>query len=670
MKKMISFFLSVIIAMYSGAIQSEKSIQSFFDSTGLPYCFAGRAYAKLVRSIEAKKQVYPEPSGYTKKIFADDTGADFAPSPEKTVNAQTWVVNELTYVSEKSYADPFNDVDVDLILAGNGVKYTIPAFWNGGNIWKMRFVCPSEGEWKFRTVCTDETNADLNGRTGKVNCTKYDGELEIYRHGFVTTSYGKKYMTYDDGTPFFYLGDTHWSLGDETQEMVKIICDKRAEQGFTVFQSEPIGAAFEFADGITEADMAGLADYDAKFKTIADAGLVHANAEFFFPASMQVLINNMGGYSDKTVSMKVGKEKVTAHELSEKTKSYLEKISRYWVARYGAYPVMWTLGQEVDNDFYSNASDHPEWNFVNNPYRLVAEYIDKYDAYSHPLTAHQENAGGTTAYGGGKGTDEKQKRYTNKDTFASAFRDVESHSWYAAQWSPSLTKQTDCKIQKDYWYNSQGKPVVDYEGRYCYLWTKNYGSRMQGWAAYLSGMFGYGWGAHDTWSYLNIYDEDKDSNDGIDVITSQEKINATWQDALEYPSAYQTGYTKKFFTSFDWWNLVPRFNDSTYFLRAAGVYSYTASNADNSEMVIYFYSFSDKSVGEKPNANEFGGRMTGRIGCLEPSTVYRYKWFNPQTGEFSEEQQFTSTAFGTYSIGERMWNGQPVDCDMVFYMYK
>lgn len=668
MAKIIAVFLSMLLTFYTGLLQSEKNFQASAENS-IIYSFIGKTVANAVRSYNKKNENYPDGATYRKKIIIDDTGSDFVTNPETTINAQTWVANEVAFESTKTYADPFNDVDVDLILVGNGIKFTIPAFWDGGKIWKARFACPSEGNWFFKTVCTDTTNSGLDSRTGKVICQKYDGKLDIYKHGFITTAYGKKYMTYDDGTPFFYLGDTHWSLGDETVDMVKTITDKRAEQGFTVFQSEPIGATFDFTNGIDESDISGLAEYDAKFKLIADAGLVHANAEFFFPSYMSVFIDRMGGYSDEIIIKKIGKNTVTAHPLSDNTKQNLEKISRYWVARYGAYPVMWTLGQEVDNDFYVSDTNHPEWNSLNNPYKFVAEYIDKYDAYSHPLTAHQENSGGTVAYGSGNGTDEKLKKY-DKKADPSLFRDVSSHSWYAAQWSPDLKKNSDNKREKDFWYNSQGKPVINYEGRYCYLWTKNYGSRMQGWASYLSGMFGYGWGAHDTWSYLNIYDEENDSNDGVDIITSEEKINATWQDALEYPCSYQVCYMKSFFTSFDWWNLIPRFDNSLYFARTAGVYSYTASNSDNSKMVIYFYNFSDESVAQNPNSNKFSGYLTGRIGSLEPCTTYKYKWFNPQTGEFSEEQEFKSSAFGTYTIGERMWNGNAVDCDMVFYMYK
>lgn len=324
---------------------------------------------------------------------------------------------------------------------------------------------------------------------------------------------------------------------------------------------------------------------------------------------------------------------------------------------------MWTLGQEVDDDFYWKADSHGEWSYINNPYKLVAEYIDMYDPYDHPLSAHQENTGETSALGNGKNTLDNGKKY-NKGANSSAFRDVDAHNWYAAQWSPKKTKASKYAVEKDYWYNSQGKPVVNYEGQYCYLWTKNFGSRMQGWCAYLNGMYGYGWGAHDTWSYTNVYDEDTDSSDGVDTITSQEKINATWQDAMEYESSYQCGYMMNFFSSMDWYNLIPRFNNNSYFVPCSDVYCCVAGNRDNTEAVIYFYSFTDSTVAQKANTSRHGGVSTGTLGNLTPGGVYKYKWFNPVTGVYSPEQTFTASKFGTYYIGEK------ASCDMVFYMYK
>ena len=583
-------------------------------------------------------------------------------SPDMVLETETWVMKEITLTSSVNYSAPFYDTDVDMILIGNGKKYVVPGFWAGENEWKIRFVCPEEGTWYFYTECKDTANLGLNGITGKVNCKKYSGNLEIYKHGFVTTQYGEKYLTYADGTPFLYLGDTHWSLGDETIDMVKIISKKRAEQGFTVIQSEPIGAKFYCFDGIYWNDIEGFNDYDEKFSIIANEGLVHANAEFFFPSYMNMLIENMGGYSDNVL----GEDK---KEIADSVKAYLEKLSRYWVARYGAYPVIWTLGQEVDNDFYSSDTEHPLWNYINNPYKLVAEYIDKYDCYDHPLTAHQENSGATSAYGDGNGTGENLKVY-NKNANPSAFRNVSSHNLYAAQWTPSKTEQSNFNVEKDYWYNSQGKPVINYEGQYCYLWTKNYGARMQGWCAYLNGMYGASWGGHDTWSYLNTYNEDEDSSDGLDTITSEEKKNATWQDSLEYESSYQIGYMKKFLQNVDWYNLIPRFDNKSYFAPSSNVYYCFASNKDNTEGLIYFYSFTDSSLAAKVNTKNYGGILTGTIGNLEKNTEYKYRWVNPLNGEMSDEMTFISSRFGTYYIGERKWENKNTETDMVFWFYK
>ena len=443
--------------------------------------------------------------------------------------------------------------------------------------------------------------------------------------------------------------------------MVKIISEKRREQGFSVFQSEPIGAKFELSDGVGQNDIPGFADYDNKFNTIAENGLTHANSQFFFPAYMDVFIKNSGGYTKTPVNGS------TVCEISDSAKTALEKMTRYWVARYGAYPVMWTLGQEVDDDFYWADDSHPDWNYINNPYKLVAEYIKKYDAYDHPLTAHQENCGSTGAYGNGTG--EGLKVY--RKSAPSVFRDVKAHTFYAAQWTPSKTKQSDFSVEKDFWFNSQGKPVVNYEGQYCYLWTKNYGSRMQGWLAYLNGMYGYGWGGHDTWSYTNIYDEQNDSSDGVDTVTSAEKIAATWQDALEYPSSYQSGYMADFMRNIQWQTLEPRFADKSYFSPSLNVFYAMAGNKDNSLAVIYFYSFSDSSLAAKTNAkSKYAGALTGTVGNLTPGETYKYKWFNPVTGEYSDECEFTASKLGTYYIGERKMNGKTVNCDMVFLLYK
>lgn len=673
MKRTISFLMCAVMTLSSFSLEAYaadsrpgKDTVDFFEKMcGNIVSITSRVWNRIVRTDETDI-----PRGKVAKTNRRDFdgGIDF--DAEKTYSAEKWRMLEITFESEKIYDNPFDDVEMDLHLYGNGSEYIIPSFWDGDNVWRVRLACPETGVWSFITECSDTGNGSLHNRTGRILCSEYSGELEIYKHGFIKTVPDKKYFVYDDGTPFFYLGDTHWSLGDETVDMVKTICSHRASQKFTVIQSEPIGAGFQLHDGLTQADIAGFRDYDEKFDIIARNGLVHANAEFFFPAYMEPLISNFGGYSDKEITVKNGLKKQSKNDIADPVKDYLKKISRYWVARYSAYPVIWTLGQEVDGDFYHSDTNHSDWNYINNPYRYVTDYISRFDPYSHPLSAHQENTAVTCAYGSGKGSPDKQKVYAG-DARPSVFRDSDAHTFYAVQWSnPAKTGRSDYKVEKDYWYNSQGKPAVNYESLYCYLWTKNFGSRMQGWASYLNGMYGYGWGGHDTWSYLNIYDEENDSSDGLDTITSEEKKNATWQDSLEYASSYQNGYMHSFFSSMKWYELVPRFNNKSYFAPLNKVYSITASNKDNTEMVIYFYSFHDGSVAAKNNSTASGGKKTGTVGNLIPGETYKYKWFNPITGEFSEEGSFRASRLGTYYIGNKKWNGEEASCDMVFYMYR
>ena len=94
---------------------------------------------------------------------------------EQTLTAETWRPVELAFESKKTYDDPFGDVTLDLLLFGGGRLYTVPGFWDGGNTWRVRFVCPAEGAWQCLTACSDTENAALHGRTAAVACKAYSG---------------------------------------------------------------------------------------------------------------------------------------------------------------------------------------------------------------------------------------------------------------------------------------------------------------------------------------------------------------------------------------------------------------------------------------------------------------------------------------------------------------
>lgn len=521
----------------------------------------------------------------------------------------TWRVSEIDLASSGKTGC---DVEVDAVFSCGELSLRVPAFWDGGASYKVRFAPPREGRWTWRTACAGEPS--LDGVTGAIDVKRYDGALEIYRRGFVRAEPGKKHFFYADGTPFFYLGDTHWGFGREAEDdaahpgerHVETVAKRRVEQGFTVWQSEPLGCSFDLSDGtVDEKDVAGFRTLDRAFRTVADCGLVHANAQALTPW----LMNNKA--------------------LCANTNAF-RRLSRYWVARYGAYPVMWTLGQEVDNDFY-----HPDqnrtWARKDNPFVCIARCFHELDAYAHPLTAHQENVGHTTVTGAGTRFDTNATgRAEGKSTFADPATAAEcGHVWWGAQWSPALDNRGQrVEMLKDYWRDSRA--AVNYEGRYCGLWTMNFGARAQAWISFLSGFCGYGYGAADLWLFQSTYDMDRASADEIETVSVEEK-HTPWRKALEYPSACQMAHFRRFMAKVEWWKLVPDFAGSVRF-RAAGTVGGAASAAAVGDGVAVVYVFDRKGVD------------TGTLTGLRPNAEYAIERFDPRTGESAVEKRVSSAA--------------------------
>src|SRR5215467_11673524 len=118
---------------------------------------------------------------------------------------------EWSFTSGKAYRDPFNEIDLDVVFRGpSGKEDRIPAFWAGEQSWRMRYAPMAEGNYSWRTVCTDTSNADLHERTGTLVVRPYAGENPLLKHGPVRVRADKRHFEHSDGTPFFWLGDTWW----------------------------------------------------------------------------------------------------------------------------------------------------------------------------------------------------------------------------------------------------------------------------------------------------------------------------------------------------------------------------------------------------------------------------------------------------------------------------
>ena len=79
--------------------------------------------------------------------------------------ASTGSPTEWSYTTATQYADPFNDIEVDVIVKlPSGQEERIPAFWAGGSTWTVRYAAAAPGLYQIRSVCTDAKNRDLHGQ--------------------------------------------------------------------------------------------------------------------------------------------------------------------------------------------------------------------------------------------------------------------------------------------------------------------------------------------------------------------------------------------------------------------------------------------------------------------------------------------------------------------------
>ena len=150
----------------------------------------------------------------------------------------TWNVVELAFQSDRHYDNPYTDVEVRVSFEfPTGEERTALAFWDGDGTWRVRFAPPVAGRWRWHSESSAPDDAGLHGKTGEFQAVPYQGESPIRAHGFLRVSDNRRGFVHDDGTPFFWLGDTVWSIsaGATVEEWREYLAFRRA-QGYNLVQ--------------------------------------------------------------------------------------------------------------------------------------------------------------------------------------------------------------------------------------------------------------------------------------------------------------------------------------------------------------------------------------------------------------------------------------------------
>jgi len=124
-----------------------------------------------------------------------------------------WEKVEIVLSAEKTYENPYTEVEVWVDLQGPGFEKRCYGFWDGGDTFRVRVLGNAVGEWSW-TSGSNQDDPGLNGKTDEftaVGWSEAEKQRNPSRRGMIQASANGHAFEYADGEPFFLLGDTWWA---------------------------------------------------------------------------------------------------------------------------------------------------------------------------------------------------------------------------------------------------------------------------------------------------------------------------------------------------------------------------------------------------------------------------------------------------------------------------
>ncbi|WP_221391726.1 glycoside hydrolase family 140 protein [Dyadobacter sp. NIV53] len=335
-----------------------------------------------------------------------------------------------------------------------------------------------------------------------------------FSHGRLKVSDNHRFLVHQDGTPFFWLGDTAWELfhrlnREEADQYLK----HRAQQGFTVVQA----VALAEIDGLNTPNALGdkpLINNDPSKPN--DAYFRHVDYIIDKAAEYGIVIALLPTWGDKVFKDNWGKGPEIFNV--NNAAAYGEWIGNRYKKREN---IVWILGG--DRTPRKDSDDVKIW-------RLMAEGLER-------------------------GADGKDKALLSFHPQPNSVGMGGSSNWFHRdEWLDfNMLQDGHCRDEITYdkvsfVYNRRPvKPVVDAEPIYedhpvCFNATdlgisNAYDVRKFAYLDLFAGAFGHTYGCHDIWQ---MYSKEREPINGP---------HFPWQEALDLPGAKQMTFVKKLMTS-------------------------------------------------------------------------------------------------------------------------
>jgi hypothetical protein len=532
---------------------------------------------------------------------------------------------EWALTSGKTYGDPSNDVELDVVFTDpNGLERSVPAFWAGEQTWRVRYASPIVGRHHYRTSCSDEKNADLNSQTGELEVAPYTGSNPLLQHGPLRVAADRRHLEHRDGTPFFWLGDTWWmgfccrlKWPEDFQELTA----DRVAKGFSLIQI--IAGLYPDMEPFDErgANEAGY-PWEQDFSRI--------NPAYFDMADLRVAHLVRSGLVPCIVGF-------WGFFIDFAGPAVLKKHWRYLIARYGAYPVVWCAAGEAlmpyyrAPDFERMLESLPGGTYLPAEKRAawsdIMRYIRTTDPYRHPLAVHP------IRFGHEQADDASVMDLDWLQTGHSGHRSL-SNTINMLEEALAATPQMPVLVSE-----------VNYEG--ILEGSREEVQRFLIWSCMLSGAAGHTYGANGIWQVNTQAKPYGPSPHGMSW------GNRSWNDAYRLPGSGQLGLAKRLFERYPWWQFEPHPEwvdpHSTPENRMAPY----AAGIPGKVRVIFI---STEAVG-------FTRSGQATIRGLEPGARYQAFYFDPGAGTQYDQGTVAGDAEGNYQLPK-----PPIYRDWVFVL--
>jgi hypothetical protein len=272
---------------------------------------------------------------------------------------EQWDIYELSLEGPEE-GNPFVEIELYARFTDGKSSYTVRGFYDGGGLYKIRFMPPTVGTWRYTTQsnCWELTNEQ--GTFKVVPPSKGNhGPVSVYRD---------YHFTYADGTPYWPIGTTIYSWLNRPAEIQEMTLETLREAPFNKVRM------LIFPERLGSRSAPEIFPYVGTPPD--DWDYTRFNPAFFQMVEKRIgELAELGIEADIILFHKYGSEWAFDTMTPEQDAHYL----RYVAARLGAYRnVWWSMANEYD---FVRTKTEDDWD------RLFEILVEE-DPYNHLRSIH------------------------------------------------------------------------------------------------------------------------------------------------------------------------------------------------------------------------------------------------------------------------------------------